>query len=88
MGQHYAFFAHFCAQNRAFPAIFDVPSNRLIPTNGSGPVFSVSAKALIDSSLCCVMKIVTTTQVGQKWDSPELSHLLLRRCEILIQNKV
>lgn len=33
MGQHYAFFAHFCAQNRAFPAIFDVPSNRLIPTN-------------------------------------------------------
>ena len=32
MGQHYAFFAHFCAQNRAFPAIFDVPSNRLIPT--------------------------------------------------------
>ena len=32
MGQHYALFAHFCAQNRAFPAIFDVPSNRLIPT--------------------------------------------------------
>ena len=63
-------------------------SSRLIPTNGSGPVVSVSAKALIDSSLCCVMKIVTTTQVGQKWDSPELSHLLLRRCEILIQNKV
>lgn len=32
MGQHYAFFAHFCAQNRAFLAIYDVPSNRLIPT--------------------------------------------------------
>ena len=38
MGQHYAFFAHFCAQNRAFPAIFDVPSNRLIPTKHGGRV--------------------------------------------------
>lgn len=33
MGQNNAFSGHFGALNRAFQAIFDVPSNRLIPTN-------------------------------------------------------
>lgn len=88
MGQNNAFSGHFGALNRDFQAIFDVPSNRLIPTNERGSGFSVSANALIASSLCCVSNLVTTTQVGQKWDSPELSHLLLRTCRILIQNKV
>ena len=88
MGQNNAFLGHFGALNRAFQAIFDVPSNRLIPTSCRGSVFSASAKALSDSGLSCVMKNVTTKQVGQKWDSPELSHLLLRTCRILIQNKV
>lgn len=32
MGQDNAFFALFGAQNMAFQAVFDVPSNRLIPT--------------------------------------------------------
>ena len=32
MGQRHAFFHILSAQNKAFAAIFDVPSNRLIPT--------------------------------------------------------
>lgn len=32
MGQNNAFLDHFCTQNRAILPVFDVPSNRLIPT--------------------------------------------------------
>ena len=32
MGQNNAFLDHFCTQNRAIMPVFDVPSNRLIPT--------------------------------------------------------
>lgn len=69
MGQHYAFFAHFCAQNRAFPAIFDVPSNRLIPTFDAKCRLVSWVKLLIFSIKHCVVSKVHANQVGQKWDS-------------------
>lgn len=78
MGQNNAFSGHFGALNRAFQAIFDVPSNRLIPTFDKSLAIKRGAKALMFNALRYVIKKVATNQVGQKWDSPELSHLLLR----------
>lgn len=69
MGQDYAFFALFGTQNMAFQAVFDVPSNRLIPTIETKCRSYGRVKLLVFSTKHKVASEPHTNQVGQKWDS-------------------